>query len=102
LGGRGLHGPVKQFVTEKLDQPYSVDVYPGTDASFLLYEDDGVSFNYRTGEWTGIQMDWRAVDRREQSTSMASKSKLNFRKDTSRKNSSIIDNRSHTSVRSSS
>jgi hypothetical protein len=33
-------------------------VYPGADASFLLYEDDGISFNYRTGEWMGIQMNW--------------------------------------------
>jgi len=100
-------GPVKQFVSEKSGQPYSVAIYPGTDASFLLYEDDGVSFNYRTGEWTGIQMNWResgqvlifglaegsrmlpssrrefevklaAVDRRGQSTSMASRSKLGF------------------------
>jgi alpha-glucosidase (family GH31 glycosyl hydrolase) len=52
-------GPVKQFVSEKSGQPCSVAIYPGTDASFLLYEDDGVSFNYRTGEWTGIQMNWR-------------------------------------------
>jgi alpha-D-xyloside xylohydrolase len=41
-----------------LDQPYSITVYPGSDATFLLYEDDGLSFNYRKGEWTGIQMDW--------------------------------------------
>ncbi|HWX94895.1 MAG TPA: TIM-barrel domain-containing protein [Terriglobales bacterium] len=51
-------GPVKQYVAEKSDQPLSITVYPGTDASFLLYEDDGTSFNYRTGEWMGIQMDW--------------------------------------------
>jgi alpha-glucosidase/alpha-D-xyloside xylohydrolase len=51
-------GPVKQHVSEKLDQPYSITVYPGSDATFLLYEDDGLSFNYRKGEWTGIQMDW--------------------------------------------
>ena len=51
-------GPVKQYVAEKLDQPLSVTVYPGTDASFLLYEDDGTSFSYRKGEWMGVQMDW--------------------------------------------
>ena len=51
-------GPVKQYVAEKSDQPLSITVYPGADASFLLYEDDGISFNYRTGEWTGIQMNW--------------------------------------------
>jgi alpha-glucosidase (family GH31 glycosyl hydrolase) len=52
-------GPVKQFVDEKLDGPLSVSIYPGADASFLLYEDDGKSFNYRKGEWMGIQMNWR-------------------------------------------
>jgi len=51
-------GPIKQYVAEKSDQPLSITVYPGTDASFLLYEDDGTSFNYRTGEWMGIQIDW--------------------------------------------
>jgi alpha-glucosidase/alpha-D-xyloside xylohydrolase len=51
-------GPVKQYVAEKLDQPLSITVYPGADASFLLYEDDGASFRYRTGEWMGIQMEW--------------------------------------------
>jgi alpha-glucosidase (family GH31 glycosyl hydrolase) len=51
-------GPVKQFTGEKVDGPFSVSIYPGTDASFLLYEDDGISFNYRNGEWMGIQMKW--------------------------------------------
>jgi alpha-glucosidase (family GH31 glycosyl hydrolase) len=51
-------GPVKQYVDEKVDEPLSLLIYPGADASFLLYEDDGISFNYRKGEWTGIQMRW--------------------------------------------
>ena len=51
-------GPVKQFTAEKVDEPLSVSIFPGADASFLLYEDDGDSFNYRRGEWTGIQMTW--------------------------------------------
>ena len=51
-------GPVKQYVDEKVDQPLSISVYPGADASFLLYEDDGKSFNYRQGEWMGTRMVW--------------------------------------------
>jgi alpha-glucosidase (family GH31 glycosyl hydrolase) len=51
-------GPVKQFTGEKIDGPISVSIYPGADASFLLYEDDGASFDYRKGEWMGIQMAW--------------------------------------------
>jgi alpha-glucosidase (family GH31 glycosyl hydrolase) len=51
-------GPVKQFTDEIVEEPLSVSIYPGADASFLLYEDDGASFNYRKGEWMGIQMAW--------------------------------------------
>jgi alpha-glucosidase (family GH31 glycosyl hydrolase) len=56
-------GPVKQFVDEKVDGPLSISIYPGADASFLLYEDDGISFNYRKGDWTGIQMTWNDARR---------------------------------------
>jgi alpha-glucosidase/alpha-D-xyloside xylohydrolase len=56
-------GPVKQFTGEKVEQPLAVSIFPGGDASFLLYEDDGISFNYRKGEWMGIQMDWHDVNR---------------------------------------
>jgi alpha-glucosidase (family GH31 glycosyl hydrolase) len=51
-------GPVKQFVEEKSDQPLPISIYPGANGSFLIYEDDGKSFNYRKGEWMGTQMDW--------------------------------------------
>ena len=46
-------GPVKQYTAEKVDGPLAVTVYPGADGAFLLYEDDGSSFNYRKGEWMG-------------------------------------------------
>ncbi len=51
-------GPVKQYVEEKVDQPWTISIYPGADGSFLLYEDDGRSFNYRKGDWVGMQMTW--------------------------------------------
>jgi alpha-glucosidase/alpha-D-xyloside xylohydrolase len=56
-------GPVKQHTGEKVDRPLSLSIYPGADASFLLYEDDGVSFNYRRGEWMGIEMRWNDARR---------------------------------------
>jgi len=56
-------GPIKQYTTERIDQPLSVSIYPGSDGSFLLYEDDGTSFNYRKGEWMGIQMAWNDSQR---------------------------------------
>ena len=56
-------GPVKQYTGEKVDAPLSVTIYPGADGSFLLYEDDGRSFNYRKGEWLGINMTWNDARR---------------------------------------
>jgi Domain of unknown function (DUF5110) len=38
-----------------------ISVYPGADGSFLLYEDNGSFFDFRKGEWMGIQMDWDDV-----------------------------------------
>jgi alpha-glucosidase/alpha-D-xyloside xylohydrolase len=51
-------GPVKQYTAEKVDGPIRVTVYPGANGAFLLYEDDGSSFDYRRGEWMGLQMAW--------------------------------------------
>lgn len=51
-------GPVKQYTDEKVDAPLSLTIYPGEDGEFLLYEDDGKSFDYRRGDWMGIQMKW--------------------------------------------
>jgi alpha-glucosidase/alpha-D-xyloside xylohydrolase len=50
--------PVKQYTEEQSDQPLSVSIFPGADSSFLLYEDDGRSFNYRRGEWMGLRLRW--------------------------------------------
>ena len=46
-----------------MDQPLPISIYPGADVSFLLYEDDGISFNYRKGDWMGIQMAWNDARR---------------------------------------
>src|SRR6266568_2972654 len=51
-------GPVKQYADEKVDRPLSITVYPGADGQFLLYEDDGISFNYRKGDWMGLELKW--------------------------------------------
>jgi len=56
-------GPVKQYTAEQVDQPLSISIYPGADASFLLYEDDGRSFDYRKGEWMGLHLNWNDTQR---------------------------------------
>ncbi|HKW31437.1 MAG TPA: TIM-barrel domain-containing protein [Candidatus Acidoferrum sp.] len=56
-------GPVKEYVNEKVAGPLTITVYPGADGDFLLYEDDGISFNYRKGDWMGIQLKWSDAQR---------------------------------------
>jgi alpha-glucosidase/alpha-D-xyloside xylohydrolase len=51
-------GPVKQYTSEAVDGPLSLQVYPGSDGRFLLYEDDGESYGYRTGDWMGLDLSW--------------------------------------------
>ena len=68
-------GPVKQYADEKVDEPLTISIHPGADASFLLYEDDGSSFNYRKGEWMGIQMTWNDA-RRVLTMSLASGARM--------------------------
>ena len=51
-------GPLKQYTAEKVEGPTTLTVYPGANGTFLLYEDDGSSFNYRKGEWMGLEMVW--------------------------------------------
>ena len=57
-------GPVRQHVGDNVDAPLSLMVYPGADGAFLVYEDDGRTFEYRKGAWMGIEAAWRDAERR--------------------------------------
>ena len=57
-------GPIKQYTSENVAAPLTLQVYPGADGNFLLYEDDGRSFDYRKGSWMGIKMLWNDRQRR--------------------------------------
>ena len=56
--------PVRQYTNEPVNAPSTIQIYPGADGSFLWYEDDGRTFNFRNGEWMGIQMIWEDRKRR--------------------------------------
>lgn len=56
-------GPIKQYTDEGVDEPLTLVVYPGADGSAAIYEDDGKTFEYRKGDWMGIEMTWRDADR---------------------------------------
>ena len=51
-------GPELQHTGEKPADPLTLWVYTGADASFELYEDDGVSYAYERGEHATIPLGW--------------------------------------------
>src|SRR5262245_43578923 len=57
-------GPVKQYTDENVNDPLTLVIYPGADAAFTLYEDDGKTFDHRAGAWMRISMTWRDAERR--------------------------------------
>ena len=56
--------PVKQYVSQPVDKPLTIRVYPGANGDFVMYEDDGVSFAYQRGQFKRTAMQWD--DRRRQ------------------------------------
>ena len=57
-------GPQKQYVAEKTDKPVVINVYPGADASFTLYEDEGINYNYENGAYSTIGLTWDDAGRK--------------------------------------
>ncbi|MGH9588998.1 MAG: TIM-barrel domain-containing protein [Terracidiphilus sp.] len=57
-------GPVRQYATEPSEEPVTLRVYPGGDGKFSWYEDDGISFRYRQGEFTRIECTWEDSSRK--------------------------------------
>ena len=51
-------GPDMQWSDEKPADPLELRIYPGADADFTLYEDDGVSYAYERGEYSVIPLHW--------------------------------------------
>lgn len=55
-------GPYLQYATEKPADPIELRVYSGTDAEFVLYEDENNTYNYEKGEYATIEMNWNEAD----------------------------------------
>jgi len=51
-------GPVKQYAQEESAEPITLRIYPGADGTLSLYEDDGFTFNYQSGDFTRIACNW--------------------------------------------
>jgi alpha-glucosidase/alpha-D-xyloside xylohydrolase len=55
--------PVRQYAQEPVTGPLALTVYPGADGTSAMYEDDGISFEYRRGAWMRVEMVWRDATR---------------------------------------
>lgn len=51
-------GQDMQYVNEKPWDFITLNVYPGADGEFILYEDEGDGYNYLDGKFTEIPMRW--------------------------------------------
>lgn len=68
-------GPVRQYADEPVDEPLTLIVYPGANGTSFLYDDDGISFNHRTGDFMRLVMAWDDASRRL-SLSLAPESRM--------------------------
>ena len=56
-------GPEMQYVGEKTWNNLEIRIFPGVDGSFLLYEDEGDSYNYEKGAYATINFQWKNATR---------------------------------------
>jgi len=56
-------GPVRQHVNDLPDAPVELHIFPGLDASFELYEDEGDQYNYEDGAFSTIPIHWQDAER---------------------------------------
>ena len=51
-------GPMVQHTAEQAGKELRIVVYPGRDAVFTLYEDEGDNYDYEQGRYTTIPLSW--------------------------------------------
>lgn len=51
-------GPIVQYTSEKKDAVWEIRIYPGADVSFMVYEDEGDSYNYEKGFYSTFEIKW--------------------------------------------
>ena len=55
--------PVMQYAQQSQWDNLDIIVYPGSDAVFTLYEDEGDNYNYERGMYSTIEMKWNDKSR---------------------------------------
>ncbi|MBO4907220.1 MAG: DUF5110 domain-containing protein [Bacteroidaceae bacterium] len=49
---------VAQYTAAQVGKPVTLHIYPGADAHFDLYEDEGDNYNFENGQYSVIPIDW--------------------------------------------
>lgn len=55
--------PIRQYTGEPVSGPTSLNVFPGANGAFTLYDDDGISQAYLDGQGNWIRMTWTDATR---------------------------------------
>lgn len=56
-------GPDKEFVAQESSEPITIAIYAGENASFTLYEDEGINYNYEKGKYSMIPLEWNDAEK---------------------------------------
>ena len=51
-------GPAMEYTGQNPEDPIELRIYPGADADFTLYEDDGLTYDYEKGAYATIPIRW--------------------------------------------
>lgn len=57
-------GPDIEYTTQKPADPLTLLVYTGDNGSFMLYEDEGVNYNYEKGNYSTIPINWDETEKK--------------------------------------
>lgn len=56
-------GAEKQYASEYTDKPWEIRIYPGADATFTIYEDEGDNYNYENGKFATFELTWKDAEK---------------------------------------
>ena len=50
--------PIRQYASEEVSEPSTIRIYTGSNGSYTMYEDDGISMEYQKGNYTLTGFIW--------------------------------------------
>ena len=49
---------VAEYAAAQIGKPVTINIYPGADCDFTIYEDEGDNYNYEKGAFASIPLNW--------------------------------------------